>query len=109
MSDYKNDPMKQLVYKHDVIVALAEKIDEPIDFVGALKNVPIVDAVEVKHGKPKVVKRKQWLSDYKNLDGTLFEKSKVLVEYEEDFCPFCGKALGDFNSYCGNCGAKMDG
>lgn len=66
-------------------------------------------SIEVRHGKPTVVKRKQWVDDYKNLDGTLFECSKVLVEYEEEFCPFCGKALGDFNSYCGNCGAKMDG
>ena len=47
MNDYKNDPMRRLVYKHDVIIALNMNIDEPIDFVEALENVPVVDAVKV--------------------------------------------------------------
>ena len=27
----------------------------------------------------------------------------------EPYCSECGKLLGDFLNYCGNCGAKMDG
>lgn len=27
----------------------------------------------------------------------------------EPYCSKCGKLLGDFLNYCGNCGAKMDG
>ena len=28
---------------------------------------------------------------------------------DEPYCSECGKLLGDFLNYCGNCGAKMDG
>lgn len=28
---------------------------------------------------------------------------------DEPYCSECGKILGDFLNYCGNCGARMDG
>ena len=28
---------------------------------------------------------------------------------DEPYCSECGKLLGDFLNYCGNCGARMDG
>ena len=119
MSDVKKDDIDTLriMFNADIEYLCnqgrlqdARELEEMKDrIIKALKEEPSADVEPVRHGKPKVVKRKQWVDDYKNLDGHLYEANSVLVEYEEEFCPFCGKALGDFNSYCGNCGAKMDG
>lgn len=87
MSNYKNDPMKHLVYKHDVIVALNMNINEPIDFVEALKNVPVVDAVEVRHG--------HWIREIAECDN--------LAK-----CSECGIWVIGKPNYCPNCGVKMD-
>ena len=90
MSDYKNDPMKQLVYKHDVMVALNMNIDEPIDFVDALKNVPVVDVAEVRHG--------HWIDAGVDLDGAWYYRcsvcgSDVVDGYEYPLCPYCGARM----------------
>ena len=87
MSNYKNDPMKQLVYKHDVIVALNEKIDEPIGFVGALKDVPVVDAVEVVRCK----ECKYW-KPYTSQYGS--------GQFCECPCSFGGQGIKKPDDYC---------
>ena len=76
--DYKSDPMKRLVYKHDVIVTLAEKIDEPIDIVEALKNLTVVDAVEV-------VRCKDCKWRYKGPSGDVCDLTQIQMA-DDDYC-----------------------
>ena len=93
MSDYKNDPMKRLVYKHDVIVALAEKTDEPIDFVEALKDLPAVDAVEVRHAEWQLIhKDKNFIKDIYQCSGCRFLVTGT-QEIAYDYCPYCGARM----------------
>lgn len=86
---------------------LKPPIYEAIDIIETIPEMP--DVAEVRHGKPRVVTRKRWVNTFTPLKDGLYSYKKILVEDEEEFCPFCGKELGVFDSYCGNCGAKMDG
>ena len=55
-----------------------------------ISNAPIVDAVEVVHGR--------WI--YEPVEFT----------YEKDIkCSICGSYAEHATNYCPNCGAKMDG
>ena len=61
-----------------------------------LKNLPIADVAEVKHGR--------WVVRHRH------EHYPSCKPYDENVCPFCRRA--DHNGdgmYCGYCGAKMDG
>ena len=60
-------------------------------------DAPIVDAVEVKSGKP-VPHYQTWC----NSDGE--PVTTLQLGYE---CPFCGDP--DIKYFCPNCGAKMEG
>ena len=60
-----------------------------------IRNAPIVDAVEVVHGR--------WVGHY---DVSWIHKRKWLTGYD---CSVCGKFINTMTPYCPYCGAKMDG
>lgn len=77
------------------------------------KHTPTADVVEVKHG--------EWIYKYRHRGGfvkrTGYDEFGNLhtitvddrFEIHDPYCSVCGKLGGEFLSYCGNCGAKMDG
>ena len=75
----------RLVYKHDVIVALSEKIDDPkIDYIKYLKDVPVIDAVEVVRCK-----------DCKWWDGIECQTRDIDVVDVDDFCSYGERKGGE--------------
>lgn len=74
-------------------------------FVNDIENAPIVDAVEVVHGR--------WVDRYGGkYANPLYEcsecKKKAPYKFEDDSLQI-GLWLQDLTDYCPNCGAKMDG
>ena len=87
---------------------LAEKIEcpgVPLVYWDDIEAAPIVDAVEVVHGR--------WIEKWGSYDKGFYISRKVWYE-----CSHCGMKTNyrdecfekevDYN-YCPNCGAKMDG
>lgn len=85
--------------------------------ISKLKEAPAADVVEVRHGK-WIIKNdeKDWRDkDYYRLDikcsicgkSHFLGTTKYRNEYDEEKLKELGN-VGDY-SYCGNCGAKMDG
>ena len=64
--------------------------DECLLFMG---NLPFIDAGSVRHG--------QWIKadTYRDEDGY------ICYEYR---CSLCDRIVDELESYCPNCGAKMD-
>lgn len=64
----------------------------------AVKEMPAVDAVEVRHGK--------WTQARNNYNGTL----KTDEWYGPIFvCSVCGEEMLGTSNFCPSCGSKMDG
>lgn len=70
-------------------VAIIEFMDNDLDHVQALSNIPAVDIIEVKHGK--------WIEN--SIPDSMLK-----------MCSNCGFTCGAYSfNYCPNCGVKMDG
>ena len=87
---------------------------------GYIDSIPPADVVEVVHAH--IVWRKRHKGGFQQrkclcenvcLAETIACKRNAIVDdryiIDEPYCSECGKLLGDFINYCGNCGARMDG
>ncbi len=71
---------------------------------------------ERKVGKPKMIFWQCWIEEYEPIQineyipdvDKVYKRKMVLITEDLEKCPFCGKILGNFDTYCGYCGAKMD-
>ena len=86
---------EKLISKTDLITAIRDDVHiRGVSFARVKKHIedaPIVDAVEVAHGR--------W--EYRMVDPE--------YRYYKHECSICGFDGEDFYRYCPNCGAKMDG
>lgn len=93
------------------------------DLSNASDDIPTADVVEVKHGHIVWRKRHRNFNRHYKCNATFVSASYVddklpckrtaIVhdEYIEEvpYCSLCGKQLGEYMNFCGNCGAEMDG
>ena len=91
-------------------------------FLACAKVFPTVEAAPVRHGHIIWKRRRRGgfrhakcLHRFCNFviedNAPCKHIAKIDERYttDEPYCSECGKLLGDFLNYCGNCGAKMDG
>lgn len=87
-----------------------------------VENIPSADVRPERHGH--VVWRERHSGGFRTVK-CLYEFPDIIKEnniackhiakfddrctIKEPYCSECGKRLGDFINFCGNCGAKMDG
>lgn len=92
------------------------------DFIDDINNQPAADVVPVKHGHivwkeyhKGGIRRRKCLQEIKSVYIEQQMPCKHIAITDErylskgPYCSECGKLLGEFLDYCGNCGAKMDG
>lgn len=94
-----------------------------VDIVGsAIYKLPAADVAPVKHGHivwkeyhKGGIRRRKCLQEIKSIyiEQQMPCKHIAIVDErylsKDPYCSECGMLLGEFLSYCGNCGAKMDG
>lgn len=94
-----------------------------VDIVGsAIYKLPAADVASVKHGHivwkeyhKGGIRRKKCLREINSvyIEQQMPCKHIAIVDErylsKDPYCSECGMLLGEFLSYCGNCGAKMDG
>ena len=89
---------------------------------GAIAEQPTADVAPVRHGHIIWKRRRRGgfrhakcLHRFCNFviedNAPCKHIAKIDERYttDEPYCSECGKLLGDFLNYCGNCGARMDG
>lgn len=87
-----------------------------------IKHIPAADVAPVKHGHivwkeyhKGGIRRRKCLQEIKSvyIEQQMPCKHIAIVDErylsKDPYCSECGMLLGEFLSYCGNCGAKMDG
>ena len=87
----------------------------------AIYKLPAADVVPVKHGHivwkeyhKGGIRRRKCLQEIKSAYIEQQMPCKHIAIIDErylskgPYCSECGKLLGEFLNYCGNCGAKMD-
>jgi len=87
-----------------------------------LDEIPAADVAPVKHGHivwkeyhKGGIRRRKCLQEIKSvyIEQQMPCKHIAIVDErylsKDPYCSECGMLLGEFLSYCGNCGAKMDG
>ena len=92
------------------------------DFIDDIDNQPTADVAPVKHGHivwkeyhKGGIRRRKCLQEIKSvyIEQQMPCKHIAIVDErylsKDPYCSECGMLLGEFLSYCGNCGAKMDG
>lgn len=94
-----------------------------VDVVGsAIYKLPAADVAPVKHGHivwkeyhKGGIRRRKCLQEIKSvyIEQQMPCKHIAIIDErylsKDPYCSECGKLLGEFLNYCGNCGAKMDG
>lgn len=97
--------------------------EEAADYLAEyLDDIPAADVVPVKHGHivwkeyhKGGIRRRKCLQEIKSvyIEQQMPCKHIAIVDErylsKDPYCSECGMLLGEFLSYCGNCGAKMDG
>lgn len=97
--------------------------EEAADYlVEYLDDIPAADVAPVKHGHimwkeyhKGGIRRRKCLQEIKSvyIEQQMPCKHIAIVDErylsKDPYCSECGMLLGEFLSYCGNCGAKMDG
>lgn len=82
-----------------------------------IRRAPAADVAEVVHGTPVTEVRTRTIVGYHEEIGvlagdrsTLYRRNMVHADIPYDHCPICGATLcSRWKSFCGKCGAKMDG
>ena len=85
-------------------------------------EIPSADVASVKHGHivwkeyhKGGIRRKKCLQEVNSIyiEQQMPCKHIAIIDErylsKDPYCSGCGKLLGEFLNYCGNCGAKMDG
>ena len=95
--------MSELISKEAAIGAVCRNAcgfycGDDCDLITALKHLPTIDAVPVRHG--------EW---YGEADG--YADGELV--YDMWYCSFCGKRFEEWDekpnwNYCPNCGARME-
>lgn len=97
--------------------------EEAADYLAEyLDDIPTADVAPVKHGHivwkeyhKGGIRRRKCLQEIKSVYIEQQMPCKHIAITDErylskdPYCSECGKLLGEFLNYCGNCGAKMDG
>nr|DAO63056.1 MAG TPA: PROTEIN/RNA Complex, archaeal, ribosomal, 50S, protein.0A [Caudoviricetes sp.] len=97
--------------------------EEATDYLAEyLDDIPAADVAPVKHGHimwkeyhKGGIRRRKCLQEIKSvyIEQQMPCKHITIVDErylsKDPYCSECGMLLGEFLSYCGNCGAKMDG
>ena len=97
--------------------------EEAADYLAEyLDDIPAADVAPVKHGHimwkeyhKGGIRRRKCLQEIKSvyIEQQMPCKHIAIVDErylsKDPYCSECGMLLGEFLSYCGNCGAKMDG
>lgn len=97
--------------------------EEATDYLAEyLDEIPAADVAPVKHGHivwkeyhKGGIRRRKCLQEIKSvyIEQQMPCKHIAIVDErylsKDPYCSECGKLLGEFLNYCGNCGAKMDG
>lgn len=91
-------------------------------YSNVIKNLPAADVAPVVHGQIIWKERHRGgfrtakclhcfndINTESNIPCKHIAKIDERYTIKEPYCSKCGKLLGDFLNYCGNCGAKMDG
>ena len=91
-------------------------------FYDVLQTIPTADVAPVRHGH--IIWKRRRRGGFRHVkclhrfcnfviedNAPCKHIAKIDERYtiDEPYCSECGKLLGDFLNYCGNCGAKMDG
>lgn len=92
------------------------------EIVSAISDMPVADGAPVKHGHivwkeyhKGGIRRRKCLQEIKSvyIEQQMPCKNIAIIDErylsKDPYCSECGKLLGEFLNYCGNCGAKMDG
>ena len=87
-----------------------------------IDRIPVADVAPVLHGhivwkeyRKGGIRRRKCLQEIKSvyIEQQMPCKHIAIVDErylsKDPYCSECGKLLGEFLNYCGNCGAKMDG
>ena len=97
--------------------------EEAADYLAEyLDDIPTADVAPVKHGHivwkeyhKGGIRRRKCLQEIKSvyIEQQMPCKHIAIIDErylsKDPYCSECGKLLGEFLNYCGNCGAKMDG
>nr|DAH96629.1 MAG TPA: PROTEIN/RNA Complex, archaeal, ribosomal, 50S, protein.0A [Caudoviricetes sp.] len=100
-----------------------ELTDTEFDIVcDYIDRIPAADVAPVKHGHivwkeyhKGGIRRRKCLQEIKSvyIEQQMPCKHIAIIDErylsKDPYCSECGKLLGEFLNYCGNCGAKMDG
>ena len=131
MAEYKDvEPLKKQIadFKRAVNSVKPMNSDYLTGYISALSVVegeiaeqPTADVVPVRHGH--IIWKRRHRSGFRHVkclhrfcnfviedNAPCKHIAKIDERYtiDEPYCSECGKLLGDFLNYCGNCGAKMD-
>ena len=131
MAEYKDvEPLKKQIadFKRAVNSVKPMNSDYLTGYISALSVVegeiaeqPTADVVPVRHGH--IIWKRRRRSGFRHVkclhrfcnfviedNAPCKHIAKIDERYtiDEPYCSECGKLLGDFLNYCGNCGAKMD-
>ena len=87
-----------------------------------IDRIPVADVAPVKHGHilwkeyhKGGIRRKKCLQEVNSIyiEQQMPCKNIAIIDErylsKDPYCSECGKLLGEFLNYCGNCGTKMDG
>ena len=131
MAEYKDvEPLKKQIadFKRAVNSVKPMNSDYLTGYISALSVVegeiaeqPTADVVPVRHGH--IIWKRRRRGGFRHVkclhrfcnfviedNAPCKHIAKIDERYtiDEPYCSECGKLLGDFLNYCGNCGAKMD-
>ena len=118
MADYieRQAAIKKIRYKEKTYGCVGATYSKTI------KSIPSADVAPVVHGE--IIWKERHRGGFETVkclhcfNSSIMENNipckhiaKIDGRYtiKEPYCSKCGKLLGDFLNYCGNCGAKMDG
>lgn len=116
MAEYiKREDVLAEQFETDEYNAETDRFDMRVVDVADIKFIPAEDVAPVIHGhivwkkrhrggftKKKCIKNGGYDCDH---NAVIDDRSAG----EEPYCSECGKILGDYMNFCGNCGARMDG
>ena len=108
--------------EREALVERLKKEECDCEWLWAILDIPAADVVPVKHGHivwkeyhKGGIRRRKCLQEIKSvyIEQQMPCKHIAIIDErylsKDPYCSECGKLLGEFLNYCGNCGAKMGG